>query len=61
MADVDECSLNTDNCDDANGMCKFLAMTERIEQRHFIKFCQKLGDTQGETIRKIEQVLEVRP
>jgi hypothetical protein len=30
-------------------------MTERIEQRYFIKFCQKFGDTQVETIRKIQQ------
>ena len=31
-------------------------MTERLEQRYCIKFCQKLGDTQAETIRKIQQV-----
>ena len=30
-------------------------MTERIEQRYCIKFCQKLGDSQVETIRKIQQ------
>ena len=30
-------------------------MTKRIEQRYCIKFCQKLGDTQVETIRKIQQ------
>jgi hypothetical protein len=30
-------------------------MTERIEQCYCIKFCQKLGDTQSETIRKIQQ------
>ena len=30
-------------------------MTERIEQRYCIKFCQKLGDTQIDTIRKIQQ------
>ena len=30
-------------------------MTERIEQRYCIKFCQKLGDTQVETIPKIQQ------
>ena len=30
-------------------------MTERLEQRYCIKFCQKLGDTQVETIRKIQQ------
>lgn len=31
-------------------------MTERIEQRYCIKFCQKLGDSQSQTIRKIQQV-----
>ncbi|GFT66752.1 protein GVQW3 [Nephila pilipes] len=31
-------------------------MTERIEQRYCIKFCQKLGDFQSQTIRKIQQV-----
>jgi hypothetical protein len=31
------------------------AMTERIEQRYCIKFCQKLGDTRSETIPKIQQ------
>jgi transposase len=30
-------------------------MTEQHEQRYCIKFCQKLGDTQVETIRKIQQ------
>jgi hypothetical protein len=30
-------------------------MTERIEQRYCIKFCHTLGDTQVETIRKIQQ------
>jgi len=30
-------------------------MTERLEQRYCIKFCQKLGDTQVETIQKIQQ------
>jgi hypothetical protein len=30
-------------------------MTERVEQRYCIKFCQKLGDTQSETICKIQQ------
>ena len=30
-------------------------MTEKIEQRYCIKFCQKLGDTPVETIRKIQQ------
>jgi hypothetical protein len=31
-------------------------MTERLEQRHCIKFCQKLGDSQVETIRNIWRV-----
>jgi hypothetical protein len=30
-------------------------MAERSEQRYCIKFCQKLGDAQAETIRKIQQ------
>ena len=30
-------------------------MTESIEQRYFIKFCQKLGDSQTKTIQKIQQ------
>ena len=33
-----------------------LTMTERVEQRYCIKVCQKLGDSQSETIRKIQQV-----
>jgi hypothetical protein len=31
-------------------------MTERLEQQYCIKFCQKLGDSQVETIRKIQWV-----
>ena len=34
----------------------FTIMTEQIGQRYCIKFCQKLGDTQIETIRKIQQM-----
>jgi hypothetical protein len=30
-------------------------MTERVEQRYYIKFCQKLGDSKVEKIRKIQQ------
>ncbi|XP_068225748.1 protein GVQW3-like [Palaemon carinicauda] len=30
-------------------------MSERIEQRYCIKFCYKLGDTQMQTIKKIQQ------
>jgi hypothetical protein len=30
-------------------------MTEQLEQRYCIKFCQKLGDTQVKTIHKIQQ------
>ena len=36
----------------------FISMTEHIEQRYCIKFCEKLGDTQVETIRKIQQAFE---
>lgn len=32
-------------------------MTERIEQRICIEFCQKLDDMQVETIRKIQTAL----
>jgi len=31
-------------------------MTEGLEQRYCIKFCQKLGDSQVETIRKIQLI-----
>jgi transposase len=30
-------------------------MTELVEQRYCIKFCQKLGDSKAEPIRKIQQ------
>jgi hypothetical protein len=30
-------------------------MTEHVEQRYCIKFCQKLGDSKVETIQKIQQ------
>jgi hypothetical protein len=30
-------------------------MTERVEQQYCIKFCQKLRDSEVETIRKIQQ------
>jgi hypothetical protein len=30
-------------------------MTERVEQQYCIKFCQKLGGSYAETIRKIQQ------
>jgi hypothetical protein len=30
-------------------------MTERVEQRYCIKFCQKLGDSKAETIQIIQQ------
>jgi hypothetical protein len=30
-------------------------MTESVEQQYCIKFCQKLGDSKAETIRKIQQ------
>ena len=34
----------------------FIVMTEQIGQRYCIRLCQKLGDTQIETLRKIQQV-----
>jgi transposase len=30
-------------------------MTERMEERYCIKFCQKFGDSKAETNRKIQQ------
>jgi hypothetical protein len=30
-------------------------MTEHVEQRYCIKFCQKLGNSKAETIQKIQQ------
>ena len=32
-----------------------VSMTEHVEQLYCTKFCQKLGDTQAETIHKIQQ------
>jgi len=31
-------------------------MMERLKQRYCIKFCQKLGNSQVETIQKIQRV-----
>jgi len=39
----------------AHRIVSYCKMTERLEQWYCIKFCQKLGDTQVETIRKIQQ------
>ncbi|PNF29706.1 hypothetical protein B7P43_G13075, partial [Cryptotermes secundus] len=36
-------------------------LLERLEERYCIKFCQKLGDTQAETIRKIQQAFGYDP
>jgi hypothetical protein len=33
-------------------------MTEQLEQRYCIKFCQKLGDSRVETIRQIQRVFD---
>ena len=38
------------------GFVNSLTMTERVEQRYCIRFCHKLGDSQSETIHKIQQV-----
>jgi predicted ribonuclease toxin of YeeF-YezG toxin-antitoxin module len=38
----------------ARRIVNYCKTTERIEQHYCIKFCQKLGDTQVETIRKVQ-------
>jgi len=48
---VDDC-VRVVNARQIVSYCK---MTGRLEQRYCIKFCPKLGDTQVETIRKIQQ------
>ena len=40
---------------EARQIVSYRKMTERLKQRYCIKFCQKLGDTEVETIRKIQQ------
>jgi len=50
---VDDC-VSVVNTHQIVNYCK---MTEQLEQWCCIKFCQKLGDTQVETIWKIQQVL----
>ena len=39
----------------ARRIVSYCKMMKRLEQRYCIKFCHKLGDTQVETIRKIQQ------
>jgi hypothetical protein len=39
----------------ARQIVDYFKMAGRLEQRYCIKFCQKLGDTQVENIRKIQQ------
>jgi len=39
----------------ARWIVSYCKMMERLEQRYCIKFCQKLGDAQAETIQKIQQ------
>jgi len=51
LQSVDDC-VSVVNARQIVNYCK---MTERLEQRYGIKFCQKLGDTQVESIRKIQQ------
>ena len=49
---------SVDDCESVvNGrrIVSYCKMAERFEQRYCIKFCQKLGDTQVEIIRKIQQ------
>ena len=53
------CRLSVDDCVsvvNARQIVNYCKMTEGLEQRYCIKFCQKLGDTQMESIRKIQQV-----
>jgi hypothetical protein len=51
QSSVDDC-VSVVNARQIVNYCK---MTKRLEQWYCIKFCQKLGDTQMETIRKIQQ------
>jgi hypothetical protein len=39
----------------ARRIVNYCKMTELLEQRYCVQFCQKLGNTQVETIRKIQQ------
>jgi len=48
---VDDC-VSVVNPRQIVNYCK---MTEQLEQRYYIKFYQKLGDTEVENIRKIQQ------
>ena len=52
------CRLSVDDCVsvvNSRQIVNYCKMTEGLEQRYCIKFCQKLGDTQMEIIRKIQQ------
>jgi len=54
---------SVDDCVSVLNACRIVSyckMTEQLEQRYCIKFCQKLGDTQVETIRKISTGLQGR-
>jgi len=52
------CRQSVDDCVsvvNARRIVNYCKMTQWLEQRYCIKFCQKLGDTQVETIGKIQQ------
>jgi hypothetical protein len=51
LQSVDDC-VSVVNARQIVNYCKIM---EQLEQRYCIKFCQKLGDTQVETIQKIQQ------
>ena len=54
-------SVTVKRCVSACACCSLVAfpssatMTERSEQRYCIKFCQKLGDSHSDTIRKVQE------
>lgn len=52
------CSLRVSDSVYAAGVAWLFSgkMTERLEQRFCIKCCQELGDSQVETVRKIQRV-----
>jgi hypothetical protein len=51
LQSVDDCLSVVNAC----RIVSYCKMTEQLEQRYCIKFCQKLGDTQVETVQKIQQ------
>ena len=55
------CRQSVDDCVsvvNARQIVNYCKMTEGLEQRYCIKFCQKLGDTQMKIIRKVQQAFD---